>query len=47
MKKLSTYDTVCMQISAHEPNQRLNGVDTPSGNAHHVHGCIFGIFEQN
>ena len=36
----------CKQISAHEPNHRLNGDESPRESAHHVHCRTWCIFEQ-
>ena len=47
MKNVSLYDAFCKYITVHESNHRLNGDDiSPHGSTHHVHGPIFGIFEQ-
>ena len=44
MKNVSTYDASWKEISAHEPNHRLNGGESPRGSTTHVHGRMFGIF---
>ena len=36
----------CEQISAHEPNHRLNGDESPRESTHHVHCRTWCIFEQ-
>ena len=43
MKIVSTYDAVCKQISAHEPNYCINGDESPRGSTRHVHDHIFDL----
>ena len=46
MKNVPPYDASYKQVSVHELNHRRNGDKSPRRSINHVHGRIFGLFEQ-